>query len=100
LHIGFESGKPGLRTRVPWFFNQAWTRVKPWFHQALGAREAVVGGPSLVFTRYHEFGFTKIRSHQIAEPRLCKRILGYDANALYLSTMLKEMPCGKENVVH
>ena len=30
LHIGFESGKPGLRTRVPWFFNQAWTRVKPW----------------------------------------------------------------------
>ena len=39
LHIGFESGKPGLRTRVPWFFNQAWTRVKPWFYQALGARE-------------------------------------------------------------
>ena len=38
LHIGFESGKPGLRTRVPWFFNQAWTRVKPWFDQALGAR--------------------------------------------------------------
>ena len=34
----FESGKPGLRTRVPWFFNQAWTRVKPWFYQALGAR--------------------------------------------------------------
>ena len=38
MHIGFESGKPGLRTRVPWFFNQAWTRVKPWFYQALGAR--------------------------------------------------------------
>ena len=38
LHIGFESGKPGLRTRVPWFFNQAWTRVKPWFYQALDAR--------------------------------------------------------------
>ena len=38
MHIGFESGKPGLRTRVSWFFNQAWTRVKPWFYQALGAR--------------------------------------------------------------
>ena len=61
---------------------------------------AAVGGPSLVFTRYHEVGVTKIRSHQTAEPRLCQRILGCDANALYLSTMLEEMPCGKEKVVH
>ena len=62
---------------------------------------AVVGGPSLVFTRYHEVGVTKIRSHQKkAEPRLCQRILGYDANALYLSTMLEEMPRGKERIVH
>ena len=63
-------------------------------------KEAVVGGPSLVFTRIHEVGKTRIRSHQIAEPQLCKNILGYDANALYLSTMLREMPCGKERVVH
>ena len=63
-------------------------------------KAAVVGGPSLVFTRYHEVGKTRIRSHQIAEPKLCQNILGYDANALYLSTMLREMPCGKEKVVH
>ena len=73
-------------------------------------KAAVVGGPSLVFTRYHEVGKTRIRSHQIAGgvsphtpqgiPKLCKNILGYDANALYLSTMLREMPCGKETVVH
>ena len=63
-------------------------------------KEAVVGGPSLVFTRYHEVGKTRIRSHQIAEPKLCQNILGYDANALYLSTMLREMPCGKERVEH
>ena len=63
-------------------------------------KAAVVGGPSIVFTRYHEVGKTRIRSHQIAEPKLCKNILGYDANALYLSTMLREMPCGKEKVVH
>ena len=72
---------------------------------------AVVGGPSLVFTRYHEAGKTRIRSHQYPVPRdgeiiteahakLCQNILGYDANALYLSTMLREMPCGKERVVH
>ena len=61
---------------------------------------AVVGGPSLIFTRYHELGVTRLRSHQTAEPRLCKHILGYDTNALYLSTMLRKMPCGKEKVVH
>ena len=60
---------------------------------------AVVGGPSLVFTRYHEVGKTRIRDHQVEEPRLCKKILGYDANALYPSTMLREMPCGKGRVV-
>ena len=60
---------------------------------------AVVGGPSIVFTRYHEAGVTELRSHRDA-PRLCKRVLGHDANALYLSTMLREMPCGKEKVVH
>jgi len=39
-------------------------------------KEAVVGGPSLVFTKYHEVGVMKIRSHRIAEPRLCKNIVG------------------------
>ena len=63
-------------------------------------KEAVVEGPSLVFTRYHEEGQTKIRDHQYEDARLCKKILGYDAKALYLSAILKDMPCGKERVVH
>jgi len=63
-------------------------------------KEAVVGSPSLVFTRHHEVDVTEIRSHRISEPRLCKNILGYDVNALYLSTMLRKMPCEKERVVH
>jgi len=63
-------------------------------------KEAVVGGQSLVFTRYHEAGVTSIRPHLFKEPKVCKRIIGYDANALYLSTMLREMPCGKEQVTH
>ena len=29
-----------------------------------------------------------------------KHILGFDANGLYLSTMAKDMPCGKEWIVH
>ena len=57
-------------------------------------KAAVVGGPSLVFTRCHVAGETRIRSHQYQDARLCRRILGYDANSLYPSTMMKEMPCG------
>ena len=57
-------------------------------------KAAVVGGPSLVFTRKHVAGETRIRSHQYKDARLVKRILGYDANSLYPTTMMKEMPCG------
>ena len=62
-------------------------------------KDAVVGGPSHVFTRKHKAGKTKIRSHKYEDARLCQRVLGYDANALYPSTMLQEMPCGKEKIV-
>ena len=63
-------------------------------------KAAVVGGPSLVFTRKHVAGETRIRSHKYDLARIVKRILGFDANSLYLSTMAKEMPCGKETVIH
>ena len=74
-----------------------WTPCKEEYDMLKGA---VVGGPSLVFTRYHEAGVTRIRSHSIDNPKPCRRILGYDANALYLSTMSKAMPRGKGEVVH
>ena len=61
-------------------------------------KAAVVGGPSLVFTRKHVAGETRIRSHQYEDARLCRRILGYDANSLYPSTMMKEMPCGPGHI--
>ena len=63
-------------------------------------KAAVVGGPSLVFTRKHVAGQTRIRSHKYYLARIVKRILGFDANSLYPSTMATEMPCGKETVVH
>ena len=61
---------------------------------------AVVGGPSLVFTRKHIAGQTRIRSHKYDLARIVQRILGFNANSLYPSTMTKEMPCGKETIVH
>ena len=63
-------------------------------------KAAVVGGPSLVFTRKHVAGETRIRSHKYDLARIMKRYFGYDASSLYPSTMAKEMPCGKETVVH
>ena len=61
---------------------------------------AVVGGPSLVFTRKHVAGQTRIRSYKYEEARVTKRLLGFDANSLYPSTMLHEMPCGPGRVSH
>ena len=55
--------------------------------------------PSIVFARIHEVGVTALRSQQIAEPRPGKRTLGYDANVLYLPTILREIPCGKKRFV-
>jgi len=52
---------------------------------------AVVGGQRLVFKRYHMPGETTIRPPRFRQPKNCKRIIGYDANALYLSTMLGDM---------
>ena len=48
-------------------------------------RDNNTGGPSIIFHRYREAGKTKIREaerDQAAE--LCQKIVGYDANALYL----------------
>ena len=63
-------------------------------------KAAVVGSPSLVFTRKHVAGETRIRSHKYDLARIGKRILGFDENSLSPSTMAKDMPCGKEIVVH
>ena len=48
-------------------------------------RTGMVGGPVQVFMRYHEKDTTCIRSHVYGEKsKLTKKIIGYDANSLYL----------------
>ena len=42
---------------------------------------------------------TQIRPHRFKETKTCKRIIGYDAKVLYPSTMMQEIPCGKDKVV-
>ena len=60
-------------------------------------KAAVVGGPSLVFTRKHVAGETKIRSHKYDLAHIVKRILGFDANSLYPSTMAILLMSGKSS---
>ena len=58
-------------------------------------RANIVGGPSIVFSRYAEANKTKIREHIYKEKsKLCKRVIGFDSNALYLYSMQQCMPCG------
>lgn len=62
-------------------------------------KDAVVGGLSLVFCRKHKVGKTRNCSHKFEAVKMCREVLGYNANALYPSTMLGNMPCSKEVVV-
>ena len=58
-------------------------------------KDGIVGGPSIVFQRYHEKGVTKIRQTEYGETaRPCGSIVGYDANALYLWSLMQDMPTG------
>lgn len=54
-------------------------------------KKNIVGGPSIIFTREHEVGRTRIRA---AEDTVCANILGYDANALYLRCIDENQPTG------
>ena len=54
-----------------------------------------VGGPSLVFHRYHQRGVTRIRESEFGQnAKLCQEVLGVDANALYLYCLEQNMPVG------
>ena len=61
-------------------------------------KKNMVGGPSIIFHRYHEKNKTKIREVEMTaqgkEPKMCQKIVGYDANALYLWAIMQNMPTG------
>ena len=57
-------------------------------------KDNIVGGPSIVFHRYHEKDQTFLRAEEVNDPKVCKKIIGYDANALYLWSIMQDMPTG------
>ena len=52
-------------------------------------RDNIVGGPFIIFHRYHEKDVTKLRGEET-----CISIVGYDGNALYMWALMQEMPTG------
>ena len=53
-------------------------------------KDNIVGGPAIIFHRYHEKDVTKIRGGG----ETCRSIVGYDANALYLWAIMQDMLTG------
>ena len=50
-----------------------------------------MGGPSIIFSRYHEKGASNIKK---IEGNKCQSIVGYDCNGLYSYAMKQNMPTG------
>ena len=58
-------------------------------------KDNICGGPSIIFHRYHEKGITALRLNEYGEAaRPCRSIVGYDANALYMWSLMQDMPMG------
>ncbi|GFO23695.1 hypothetical protein PoB_005020000 [Plakobranchus ocellatus] len=51
-------------------------------------RKQIVGGPSIIFHRYHEKGITKLRGEN---GKAVQSLVGYDANSLYLWAISQDM---------
>ena len=54
-------------------------------------RHNMVGGPAIIFKRYAEADKTCVRENP---QKICRKIIGYDANALYLWVLSQDMPVG------
>ena len=54
-------------------------------------KQNIVGGPNIIFNRHHEAGKTFIKNNL---NKLCQKIIGYDANALYLWTIGQKLGAG------
>jgi hypothetical protein len=48
----------------------------------------IIGGPSIVFHRYHERDVTTIRPTDYEEPKACKKIIGYKYSNMGSTSLL------------
>ena len=58
-------------------------------------KDNIIGGLSIILHRYHDKGVTTLRQIENGEAaRPYQSIVGYDANALYLRSLMQDMPMG------
>ncbi len=58
-------------------------------------KNSLIGGPSIIFKRYAKINETVIKPHKYHEnAKLVKKIIGFDANSLYLSVLKNTLPTG------
>lgn len=58
-------------------------------------KDNMVGGPAIIFHGHAEKDKTKIRENQYGEAaKPVQKVIGYDANALYLWALSQPMPVG------
>ena len=56
--------------------------------------DQLVGSPSIIFKRLAIKNETLIKNHLYSNPKICKSVKGFDANALYLRAIMQNMPTG------
>ena len=56
--------------------------------------KGIIGGLSVIFKRYAERDKTFIKSLAYSNPKVCKKIIGMDANSLYPFVLASDMPSG------
>ena len=58
-------------------------------------KQNLTGGPSIIFNRHQQKDVTRIRKNVYGEDsKVCKEVLGVDANALYLWCLMQNIPTG------
>jgi len=86
LQLKFSDLPPGV------YFNLV-NQSNSDLHQLI--KKNVCGGLSVVFHREHQADVMYIRHREFGDnAKLCKKILGYDANSLYLGALKLAMPTG------
>ncbi|KAF0688759.1 Aste57867_19665 [Aphanomyces stellatus] len=69
-------------------------------YEMMKANTSIAGGPAIIYKRFAEAMKTYIRAinwqgNADEKAKLCKKIIGFDANALYLWALSGVMPCGR-----
>eukprot|EP00158_Paraphelidium_tribonemae_P000621 Partr_v1_DN22998_c0_g1_i3_m42543 putative protein Hydra magnipapillata len=88
---------PGLTLKYMWKLKETESKFQLFkdkealYHKY---KDNLVGGPSIVFSHYQEKDKTRIRGG-----KLCKKVVGFDANSLYLYAIGGNMLCGNHQEV-